>query len=60
MLKDLKRVAIVAIQTILGADPEKPLAILKNNQAGVLRKPIFAGEVLKLDNAAGGQAQVKR
>jgi hypothetical protein len=53
-----KSEAIVAIKPVLGADPEVATAVLKDDQASVLRETIFNGQVLELNDAARGDIQI--
>ena len=59
MLEDFERITIVAVKPILRAHPKETLAILKNSQAGILREPLLDRKVLKLDNTARCNVQIK-
>src|SRR5512140_3260659 len=52
MFVDLKCVSIIAVQSILGADPQIAAAVLKDIQPGVLGQTILNGQMLKPDNTA--------
>jgi hypothetical protein len=59
MFVDLERVSIIAVQPILGADPQIAAAVLEDLQPGVLGQTILNGQVLKPDDTAGCKVECR-
>ncbi|MCG3119130.1 MAG: hypothetical protein ALAOOOJD_01461 [bacterium] len=49
MFVHLEFVAVIFVQPILRADPQKTFVVLKNTINGVLGKPLFQGNALKIE-----------
>src|SRR5512138_3549903 len=60
MFIDLEGISIIAVETILGANPEISFAVLKDDPACVLRKSVFDGDVFEPNNAPGGALGLNR